>query len=123
MNLKNVVIFIDEAHLFFPQTREESEKEIIEQILTKLARIGRAKGIGLVFATHSPDDLNDLVLQLTNTKVILRSEEKILEKLHIPSNERKILTMAIPGLAYIKSFIYRIPIFVKLHPPKTVHVG
>ncbi|NPA71071.1 MAG: ATP-binding protein [Crenarchaeota archaeon] len=119
----SVIIAIDEAHLFFPQTREESEKELVERYLTMLARLGRARGIGLVFATHSPDDLNDLVLQLTNTKVILRSEEKILEKLGVPAKERRILILAPPGLAYVRSFIYRMPILVKLDPAKTIHVG
>ncbi len=120
---ENVIIAIDEAHLFFPQTREESEKELVERYLTMLARLGRARGIGLVFATHSPDDLNDLVLQLTNTKVMLRSEEKMLEKLGVPAKERRILTLAPPGLAYIRTFIYRTPILVKLDQAKTIHVG
>ncbi|NPB00100.1 MAG: ATP-binding protein [Crenarchaeota archaeon] len=120
---ESVIIAIDEAHLFFPQTREESEKELVERYLTMLARLGRARGIGLVFATHSPDDLNDLVLQLTNTKIILRSEEKILEKLGVPAKERRILILAPPGLAYVRSFIYRMPILVKLDPAKTIHVG
>ncbi|NPA23825.1 MAG: ATP-binding protein [Crenarchaeota archaeon] len=120
---ESVIIAIDEAHLFFPQTREESEKELVESYLTRLARLGRARGIGLVFATHSPDDLNDLVLQLTNTKVVLRSEEKMLEKLGVPSKERRILLLAPPGLAYVRTFIYRMPILVKLDPAKTIHVG
>ncbi len=120
---ESVIIAIDEAHLFFPQTREESEKELVERYLTMLARLGRARGIGLIFATHSPDDLNDLVLQLTNTKVILRSEEKMLEKLGVPAKERRILMLAPPGLAYVRTFIYRMPILVKLDPAKTIHVG
>ncbi|GEM_PF-734925 len=121
--VQNVIIAIDEAHTFFPQTREESEKEIIEHYLTRLARLGRARGIGLVFATHSPDDLNDLVLQLANTKIILRSDEKILEKLGIPAGERRILVSAPSGLALIRSFTYKIPILVKIHKPKTIHIG
>ncbi len=123
LRLGTVLIAIDEAHTFFPQTREESEKELIESYLTMLARLGRARGIGLVFATHSPDDLNDLVLQLTNTKIVLRSEEKILEKLGVPSQERRTLMLAHPGLAYVRSFVYKMPIFVKLEPAKTIHVG
>ncbi len=118
-----VLVVIDEAHTFFPQTREEAEKELIESYLTMLARLGRARGIGLVFATHSPDDLSDLVIQLANTKIVLRSDEKILEKLGVPAQERKALVLAPPGLAYVKSFVYRTPIFVRLAPPRTLHVG
>ena len=123
LKLGTVLVAIDEAHTFFPQAREESEKELIENYLTMLARLGRAKGIGLVFATHSPDDLNDLVLQLTNTKIVLRSEEKILEKLGVPSQERRALVLAPPGLAYVRSFVYKVPIFVRLEPAKVIHVG
>jgi DNA helicase HerA-like ATPase len=36
--------------------------------------------MGVVFATHSPADLNDLVVQLTNTKIAMRSEPKVLER-------------------------------------------
>ena len=33
----------------------------------------------MVSAAHSPADLNDLVIQLTNTKIAMRSEPKVLE--------------------------------------------
>ncbi len=35
--------------------------------------------MGVVFATHSPADLNDLVIQLT--KIAMRSEPKVLERM------------------------------------------
>ncbi len=37
--------------------------------------------MGVVFATHSPADLNDLVIQLTNTKIAMRSEPKVLARM------------------------------------------
>jgi len=108
------VILIDEAHLFFPQARSEDEKSMIEAHLTRLTRLGRGRGIAVVFATHMPSDLNDAVLQLTNTKIILRSDEKVLETLDVPSNERRFLTTAATGLAFINSFAYKYPIYVKV---------
>ena len=46
-------------------------------VINKLTRLGR---MGVVFATHSPADLNDLAIQLTNTKIATRSEPKVLER-------------------------------------------
>jgi len=116
------VVLIDEAHLFFPQARSEDEKGMLELHLTKLTRLGRGRGIAVVFATHMPDDLNDAVLQLTNTKIILRSEEKVLERLGVPSTERRFLATAVAGLAHASSFAYRYPIYVRIRPA-AYHVG
>ncbi len=67
-------IFIDEAYYYFPQegAREDFNKEVVEAVINKLTRLGRVRRMGVVFATHSPADLNDLS-QLTNTKIAMRS--------------------------------------------------
>ncbi|CCC81900.1 ATP-binding protein [Thermoproteus tenax] len=115
-------VLIDEAHLFFPQTRNEDEQAFIEAHLTRLTRLGRARGIGVVFATHMPDDLNDVVLQLANTKVVLRSDLKVLEKLGVPAGDRRFIAYAERGLAYFASFAYRYPLYVKVKK-RAVHFG
>jgi DNA helicase HerA-like ATPase len=48
---------IDEAHYYFPQegAREDFNKEAV---INKLTRLGRVRRMGVVFATHSPADLN-----------------------------------------------------------------
>jgi DNA helicase HerA-like ATPase len=48
-------------------------------VINKLTRLGRVRRMGVVFATHSPADLNDLS-QLTNTKIAMRSEPKVLKR-------------------------------------------
>ncbi len=116
------VVLIDEAHLFFPQARSEDERSMLERHLTRLTRLGRGRGISVVFATHVPDDLNDAVLQLTNTKIVLRSDEKVLERLNVPQSERRFLTVADAGVAYVKSFTYKYPLYVKVKPI-AYHVG
>lgn len=70
---------IDEAHYYFPQggAREDFNKEAT--VINKLTRLGRVRRMGVVFATHSPADLNDLVIQLT--KIAMRSEPKVLERM------------------------------------------
>ncbi len=51
--------------------------------------------MGVVFATHSPA----VVIQLTNTKIAMRSEPKVLERMTEYAG--------VCALAVVKSFIYR----------------
>lgn len=85
----NILIIIDEAHQFFPQEKGSvEEREASRQVasmISKIARLGRARGVGLVFSTHSPKDLHDIIVQLANTKIILRTEKSIAEQLDVPS--------------------------------------
>ncbi|MCG2882413.1 MAG: ATP-binding protein [Acidilobus sp.] len=114
----NVVVFIDEAHQFFPsegRTKEEAEEVgRISAILSRAARIGRSRGLGLVFSTHTPRDLNNLVIQLTNTKVILRSEESQLDVLSIPAQVRQFAPrlqdryMAVISYAFREGYVFAV---------------
>ena len=119
---RTMTLLIDEAHVFFPQTRSEEEKALVESHLTRITRIGRGRGISVVFATHMPDDLNDVVLQLTNTKVVLRSDEKVLEKLGVPARDRRFLAVAETGLAWVKSYAFKRPVYVRIKANVT-HLG
>jgi DNA helicase HerA-like ATPase len=94
---------IDEAHYYFPQegVREDFNKDVVEAVINKLTRLGR---MGVVFATHSPADLNDLVIQLTNTKIAMRSEPKVLKSVNMAKYAG---AYAQSGAAVAKSFIYR----------------
>ncbi|MFP3210770.1 MAG: ATP-binding protein [Thermocladium sp.] len=108
-----MAILLDEAHLFFPQARSEDEKALMERHLTRITRLGRSRGISVIFATHMPEDLNNAIIQLTNTKMILRSDEFVLESLNVPSKERRFISLAGPGLIYVRSFMYRQPVYIK----------
>jgi DNA helicase HerA-like ATPase len=78
--------------------------------------------MGVVFATHSPADLNDLVVQLTNTKA-MRSEPKVLERVDMAEYAGE-LAYAQSGAAAAKSFIYRThAVTFKTMPPQTRHRG
>ncbi len=118
-------IFIDEAHYYFPQegAREDFNKEVVEAVINKLTRLGRVRKMGVVFATHSPADLNDLVIQLTNTKIAMRSEPKVLERVDMAEHAGE-LAYAQSGVAVAKSFIYRThAVTFKTLPPQTRHRG
>lgn len=118
-------LFIDEAHNYFPQTRggEEFNKDVVESLINKITRLGRVRRIGVVFATHTPADLNDLVIQLTNTKVAFRSEEQVLEKIGMEETAAE-LTYAQNGVAVVKSYALRTHMLaIKGYPPMTEHRG
>ena len=107
----NVVMFIDEAHQFFPsegKSREEAEEvSQVSALLSKVARLGRARGLGLVFSTHLPKDLNSLIIQLTNTKIVLRSEESQLESIALPQSVRQYLPRLQDRYMAVLSFVFR----------------
>ncbi|MDP8003228.1 MAG: DUF853 family protein, partial [Caldisphaera sp.] len=69
----HLIVVIDEAHQFFQnESKVKEELEAIRQVssmISKIARLGRARGVGLIFSTHAPNDLNDIITQLTNTKI------------------------------------------------------
>lgn len=96
------ILALDEAHEYFPQTRDEESKSIIEGLLNRLMRLGRVRKISVILATHMPDDLNPLVLQLSNTKIVMRNEENVLEKLGF-EDYADILLTAPAGLGVIRS--------------------
>ncbi len=104
-----VIIIIDEAHRYFPAAGfgESGSIELIEKQITYIARLGRARGLGLFFATHSPSDVSKVILQLTNTKIALRCEEDILEKVGIPKELREFLSNTKDRIAVIRSYAFR----------------
>jgi DNA helicase HerA-like ATPase len=118
-------IFIDEAHYYFPQEggKEDFNKEVVEAMINKLTRLGRVRKMGVVFATHSPADLNDLVLQLTNTKIAMRSEPRVLERVGMAEYAGE-LAYAQSGVAVAKSFVFRThAVTLKALPLQTQHRG
>ena len=117
-------ILIDEAHNYFPQTGrgvEDFNKDVVESMINKITRLGRVRRIGVVFATHTPEDLNNLILQLTNTKIALRSEEGVLERVGLKVYAEE-LVYAPDGVSVIKSYVFRThAITMKTLPPQTMH--
>ncbi|WP_066795271.1 ATP-binding protein [Caldivirga sp. MU80] len=117
-------ILIDEAHNYFPQPErgvEDFNKDVVEAMINKLTRLGRVRRIGVVFATHTPDDLNNLILQLTNTKIALRSEGHVLERVGLREYSSEV-TYAQDGVAVVKSYVFRThSVTARAIPPQTMH--
>lgn len=106
-----VLLFIDEAHQFFPQEGSgREEQEAVRQVagmISLMARLGRARGVGLIFSTHSPKDLHEIILQLANTKIVLRTEQSHAEKLGVPSELRSFMPLLQDRYMLVVSHVYR----------------
>jgi len=123
---RKIVIVIDEAHQFFPQERgPREEQEASRQVagmISQIARLGRARGIGLVFATHSPKDLHDIILQLANTKILLRTEKAQAEHLDLPGDVKQVLPRLPDRNMVVLSHTYRENyVMAATSPPVTMH--
>lgn len=104
-----VLIVIDEAHRFFP-SRGGGREDYIEHVsgmIDRIARLGRARRLGLIFSTHSPRDVHDIILQLTNTKIILRMDKSQISVLDIPSEYRELILRSSDRVGVVKSHILR----------------
>ena len=121
-----LLVVFDEAHQFFPQERgPREEQEASRQVagmIASIARLGRARGMGLVFATHSPRDLHDIILQLANTKILLRTEKAQLEHLDVPGEAKSVLPRLPDRYMLVLSHVYREgQVLAATPPPVTMH--
>jgi hypothetical protein len=116
-----VLIFIDEAHRFFPsRSGVEEYIEHVSSMIDRIARLGRARKLGLIFSTHSPRDVHDIILQLTNTKIVLRTDKSHLGYLDLPQEYRDFITRASDRVAIVKSHVLRLGYSVFKTPPPLI---
>ncbi|WFO76267.1 ATP-binding protein [Desulfurococcaceae archaeon MEX13E-LK6-19] len=105
-----VLILMDEAHRFFP-SRGAASTEYIEHVsamIDRIARLGRARRLGIIFSTHSPKDVHDIILQLTNTKIILRMDKSTINVLDIPSEYKDFIIKASDRVGLIRTHALRL---------------
>ncbi|MEM1719198.1 MAG: ATP-binding protein [Thermosphaera sp.] len=113
-----VVIIIDEAHRFFPsKSGIEDYIEHVSAMIDRIARLGRARRLGLIFSTHSPKDVHDIILQLANTKVILRTDKSHVNLLDIPLEYRELIMKMSDRVAVLKSHALRLGYVTFRTPP------
>jgi len=109
----STVIIIDEAHPFFPARRREGFEQadyadLVSRKITNIARLGRARALGLIFATHSPEDVHTIILQLTNTKIFFRLDEAVVDRLGIPRELQSQITRIADRTALARSHEFRL---------------
>ncbi|MEM2757625.1 MAG: ATP-binding protein, partial [Sulfolobales archaeon] len=101
---KPAMIILDEAHRFFPSEGSSREEvDMLADFISMIARLGRAKGLGFVFSTHSPKDVHKIISQLTNTKIIFRSEREFLELIDIAKEYMNYLRLAPDRVGLLRS--------------------
>ncbi len=107
----SVIVVIDEAHQFFPQEKgaveERESSRQVAGMIARIARLGRARGVGLVFSTHSPRDLHDIILQLANTKIVLRMDKSQLDYIDLPQEAKQSLPRLPDRVMIIQSHVYK----------------
>lgn len=106
-----VLILIDEAHRFFPSRGGAISTEYIEHVssmIDRIARLGRARRLGIIFSTHSPKDVHDIILQLTNTKIILRMDKSTISSLDVPSEYKEFIIKASDRVGLIRTHALRL---------------
>ena len=77
------LLVIDEAHTFFPRGGEAYER-MLTLTIERLARLGRSRGIAILFSTHREQDLSQTIQTLANTRIYLRTDRKTAEELPLP---------------------------------------
>ncbi|AWR94628.1 ATP-binding protein [Acidianus brierleyi] len=101
------IIILDEAHRFFPSTQgSEEDTYYVRRVAGKISmmmRLGRRRKIGFIFSTHNPADLSDIIVQLSNTKIIFRIRPEISENFGLTKMEAKTLSWENNGVAFIIS--------------------
>ncbi len=113
-DLGRTTIFVDEAHEYFPSSGV-TDREALESLINRVMRLGRVRRLGFVMATHKPEDLNDLVLTLANTRVVFRTSQEVLERMGLKKYS-SVMKMAPPGLALVSSYDLN-EVFLKVPGP------
>jgi energy-coupling factor transporter ATP-binding protein EcfA2 len=108
-HLRSLVV-VDEAHLFFPREREgepEERARTLANQITRLARLGRSRGIGIVFSTHRLDDVGRVIVTLANTKIYFRTDYATAQRLEIPESLKRRLPSFRDHAAIVESYYVR----------------
>ncbi len=103
------LVVIDEAHLFFPSRRGEGRgyQEVLSEQLERLARLGRSRGIAMIFSTHREDDVSQLLVTLANTKIYMRCDRSTAERLRLPREYQQALPFFADHAAVLSSYAVR----------------
>lgn len=104
------IVVVDEAHRFFPATGGGEGEYVVQvsNMLATIARLGRARRLSIIFATHSPKDVHEIVLQLANTKIVFRMDPAVIDKLDIPSEYKHLISRIRDRFALVKTHALRL---------------
>ncbi|MGQ4890956.1 MAG: ATP-binding protein [Candidatus Njordarchaeia archaeon] len=113
----NVLIVIDEAHLFAPK---KGKIDAVRDVIERVSREGRKYGVWLVLATQSPRDLSDTVIINCSSMLALKMLKKDISEFakvfDIPKEIAEILVDLPPGRGYLKAPSLTLPILLEVRP-------
>lgn len=113
-------VIIEEAHEFLSAKRVTKMPTLRDQ-LTRIAKRGRKRHLGLTFVTQSPNDLPDEVLGLVNNWIIYKIDDPIARRLRsfVPNADESLWSM-VRGLGQgqaLTSFTHmRRPVITAMDP-------
>lgn len=105
-------LVIDEAHLFFPGRtgggwEAEGPGDLLARVIRNVTRLGRSRGISVVFSTHRPSDVDRLILTLANTRIYLRTDVRTARELELPEGLRARLPFFRDHAGIVESYYIR----------------
>jgi len=118
---QKTVIVIEEAHEFLSSARIKQMEVLFDQ-LTRIARRGRKRWLGLVFVSQSPEDLPDELLGLVNNFILHKiSNSHVISRLKrtvggMDEGLWERLSDLEPGLAVVKAGNLSRPLLVAIDP-------
>lgn len=120
---QNVILVVDEAHLFAPA---KGTNDPVREILIRVAREGRKMGVWLILATQSPRDLSDEIIINCSTIIALRMQKSDVTRLTqlfgIHKSLAETLTRTRPGECFIKAPSFTIPVMVRIRPRQSSEI-
>ncbi len=113
-------VIIEEAHEFLSAKRIDRMPTLRDQ-LTRIAKRGRKRYLGLTFVTQSPTDLPDDVLGLVNNWIIYKIDARIIGKIRsfVPNADDSLWQVAsslAPGQAIVSFTHMRRPVIGSMDP-------
>lgn len=113
-------VIIEEAHEFLSAKRIDRMPTLRDQ-LTRIAKRGRKRYLGLTFVTQSPTDLPDEVLGLVNNWVIYKVDTRIIGRIKgfVPNADESLWQTAptlAPGQAIVSFMHMRRPVIASVDP-------
>ena len=113
-------VIIEEAHEFLSAKRVDRMPTLRDQ-LTRIAKRGRKRYLGLTFVTQSPTDLPDEVLGLVNNWIIYKIDARIIARIKsfVPNADESLwntATTLAPGQAIVSFMHMRRPVIGSVDP-------
>lgn len=79
-----LLLAVDEAHEYLGETDRPRERYLVRNF-RRAAKRGRKDKFGLFMVTQNPQDVDDEVLQQTNTRIYLGLQPEVVEQIRVPS--------------------------------------